>query len=77
MASDTSPTAGSMSGLTASEAQAFHRFFMFNFAVFTGIALVAHLLVWAWRPWIPGEAGWEPVVTSSAAMLAPLTTFLT
>lgn len=64
-----------MSGMNASEAQAFHNLFIMNFLVFTGIAVIAHLLVWIWRPWIPGEAGWAPVVESSAAALAPLTAF--
>jgi light-harvesting complex 1 beta chain len=47
----------SPSGLTEEEAKEFHSGFITMFAIFTAIALVAHFLVWTWRPWIPGAAG--------------------
>ncbi len=50
---------GSMSGLTAGEAQEFHRSFIQGFLIFTAIAVVAHILVWMWRPWIPGPEGYS------------------
>ena len=28
--------------------------FVTSFIVFTVIAIIAHILVWMWRPWIPG-----------------------
>lgn len=43
---------GSMSGLSDQEAKAFHGIFMRSFLIFTAIAVVAHFLVWQWRPWI-------------------------
>ncbi len=49
----------SLSGLTASEAQEFHKIFMGSFIMFTIIAIVAHFLVWMWRPWIPGPSGYS------------------
>ncbi|NNJ75874.1 MAG: light-harvesting protein [Anderseniella sp.] len=42
---------GTPSGLTHSEAQEFHRLFIQGFLGFTAIAVVAHILVWMWRPW--------------------------
>ncbi len=42
---------GSLSGLTEEEAREFHRVFMGSFAGFTTIAIIAHFLVWQWRPW--------------------------
>lgn len=42
----------SLSGLSESEAREFHKVFMTSFALFTGIAIVAHILVWMWRPWL-------------------------
>jgi len=42
----------SLSGLTENEAKEFHRIFMASFAGFTGIAIIAHFLVWQWRPWL-------------------------
>ena len=46
-----SETSGSISGLTDEEAQEFHTFYMQGLVGFTAIAVVAHILVWAWRPW--------------------------
>ncbi len=43
---------GSLSGLTESEAKEFHSIFMQSFLGFTAIAVVAHILVWMWRPWL-------------------------
>lgn len=43
---------GSLSGLTETEAKEFHGIFMSSFIGFTVVAIVAHVLVWAWRPWL-------------------------
>ena len=48
----------SLSGLTESEAKEFHALFVSSFVTFTVIAIVAHMLVWMWRPWIPGPKGY-------------------
>ena len=42
----------SLSGLTENEAREFHGIFMSSFIGFTVIAIVAHVLVWMWRPWL-------------------------
>ena len=46
------------SGLTDDEAKEFHSIFTKSFIVFVGIAVVAHILVWSWRPWLPGVNGY-------------------
>ena len=38
--------------LTPDEAKEFHKLFMSSFLGFTAVAVVAHALVWAWRPWL-------------------------
>jgi light-harvesting complex 1 beta chain len=43
---------GSLSGLSENEAREFHKIFVTSFIVFTAIAVVAHILVWQWRPWL-------------------------
>ncbi len=48
----------SLSGLTESEAEEFHGLFIKSFIGFTVIAVIAHILVWNWRPWIPGPKGY-------------------
>ncbi len=40
-----------LSGLSEGEAKEFNRIFVISFIVFTGIAVVAHLLAWLWKPW--------------------------
>ncbi len=65
----------SISGLTAAEAKEFHGVFMLGFIVFTVIAIIAHFLVWQWRPWIPGPSGYsmlEHVQGSAAHVLSLL-----
>jgi light-harvesting complex 1 beta chain len=43
---------GSISGLTDEEAQEFHQYWTQGFVGFTAIAVLAHILVWIWRPWL-------------------------
>jgi light-harvesting complex 1 beta chain len=58
MAADRS---GSLSGLTEQEAKEFHSLFVASFIGFTVVAIIAHFLVWQWRPWLPGPRGYaEP-----------------
>jgi light-harvesting complex 1 beta chain len=45
-------TRTSISGLTDDEAQEFHQYYIQGFVGFTAIAVVAHILVWIWRPWL-------------------------
>jgi light-harvesting complex 1 beta chain len=50
---------GSPSGLSESEAKEFHKIFVTSFVIFTAIAVVAHVLAWMWRPWLPGVNGYS------------------
>ena len=76
---DLSPTArpptASLSGLTDDEARGFHGVFVMSFIGFTIIAIIAHFLVWSWRPWIPGVEGYPvaPVAGAPATGAAPST----
>jgi light-harvesting complex 1 beta chain len=45
-------TKGSISGLTDDEAQEFHQYYIQGFVGFMAVAVVAHILVWFWRPWL-------------------------
>ena len=49
---------GSYSGLSDAQAKEFHGIFVTSFVLFTGIAVVAHVLAWMWRPWLPGINGY-------------------
>jgi light-harvesting complex 1 beta chain len=52
----------SLSGLTEPEAREFHKIFMQSFAIFVGVAFLAHILVWLWRPWLPGPQGYSSLM---------------
>jgi len=58
----------SLSGLSDAEAKEFHSLFVTSFLVFTAIAVVAHILVWMWRPWIPGPNGYGLLDTAQTAI---------
>ncbi len=58
----------SLSGLTEAEAKEFHRIFMGSFMLFTAIAIIAHILVWEWRPWLPSVHGYAELTTTAKAM---------
>lgn len=63
----------SQSGLSETEAKEFHRIFVTSFLIFTGIAVVAHVLAWMWRPWLPGVNGYgmlDTVQTTVQTMLS-------
>jgi light-harvesting complex 1 beta chain len=40
------------------EAKEFHGLFISGFVGFTVVAIIAHVLVWSWRPWLPGPKGY-------------------
>ena len=64
--SDIRPTderIGASTYLTEKEAKEFHGIFITSFIVFTVIAIVAHFLVWSWRPWLPGPQGYAALET--------------
>lgn len=50
---------GSFTGLTEQQAKEFHGLFVMSFLIFTAIAVVAHILAWMWRPWLPGPEGYK------------------
>ena len=58
----------SLSGLTDAEAREFHSLFISSFLGFTVIAIIAHILVWMWRPWIPGPKGYALIDGAAAAL---------
>jgi len=58
----------SLSGLSEEEAKEFHKLFVVSFIVFVAIAIVAHILAWQWRPWLPGEEGYA-VIDSARAVV--------
>jgi light-harvesting complex 1 beta chain len=55
---------GSLSGLSEAEAKEFHSIFVASFFGFTIIAVIAHILAWLWRPWLPGPGGYKTALDS-------------
>lgn len=44
--------------LNEEEAKEFHAVFSSSASAFVAVAVIAHVLAWMWRPWIPGAKGW-------------------
>lgn len=51
----------SWTGLTDAEAKELHEVYLAGMFLFAGVAVVAHILVWLWRPWIPGPEGYAMI----------------
>jgi light-harvesting complex 1 beta chain len=66
----------SWSGLSDQEAQEFHQYYMQGLFLFVAIAVVAHILVWLWRPWIPGPTGYKAAALDGVTTLASAITSL-
>ncbi len=59
---------GPFSVMSEEEAKEIHSLFVMGFIAFTLIALVAHLFVWAWRPW-----GWLPYASLDESVSVAMT----
>ena len=49
----------SLTGLTDAQAQEFHAIFTKSMMIFVIACVVAHILVWFWRPWFPAVGGYK------------------
>ncbi|CAN5845622.1 light-harvesting antenna LH1, beta subunit [soil metagenome] len=67
----------SLSGLTPSEAKEFHGIFVSSFIAFTVIAIIAHILAWMWRPWLPPARGYSSLIDGTTTAVGSLITYLT
>ncbi len=69
----------SLTGLDEREAKSFGNMFVISFLIFLLIAIVAHYLVWQWRPWIPGVSGYKTAsaISTPAITHAPATAVAT
>ena len=62
--------------LTPEEAKEFHKIFVSSFIGFTIVAIIAHVLVWMWRPWLPSVNGYAMLQDAVQVATATITTFL-
>lgn len=61
---------GAASGLSDEEAKEFHGIFVSSFIAFTVIAIIAHILAWMWRPWLPGPDGYAMIDNAQSAAIS-------
>jgi light-harvesting complex 1 beta chain len=66
----------SLSGLSEQEAKEFHTLFVSSFIVFLILAIIAHILVWQWRPWLPSVHGYTSMIDSVHGALNAMQNFL-
>jgi light-harvesting complex 1 beta chain len=62
----------SLTGLTDAEAQEVHKYMVQGYFAFTAVAIVAHLLVWSWRPWFAPLRGWPAASLDTLQTLTSL-----
>jgi light-harvesting complex 1 beta chain len=74
--SDSNERFGPGAYLTPEEAKEFHKIFVGSFIAFTLVAIVAHFLVWNWRPWFPGVNGYAMLQDTTQFASAAITTLL-
>lgn len=74
--SDNNERFGPGAYLTPEEAKEFHKIFVSSFIIFTIIAIIAHVLVWMWRPWLPSIDGYAMLNDTAQFASATITTFL-
>jgi len=67
---------GSLSGLSEHEAKEFHSLFVTTFIVFLVVAIIAHILVWQWRPWLPGADGYRSMIDGVKAAVNTVLPFV-
>lgn len=58
----------SVTGLSNEQAMAYHAIFMQSTMMYVGVAVVAHLLVFVWRPWFPGVDGYAALSDTMPAL---------
>ncbi len=58
------------SGLGDEEAKEFNGIFVTSFIGFTVIAIIAHVLAWMWRPWLPGPDGYAMIDNAQSAAIS-------
>ncbi|MES2783719.1 MAG: light-harvesting antenna LH1, beta subunit [Pseudomonadota bacterium] len=63
--------------LTPEEAKEFHKIFVSSFIGFTIVAIIAHVLVWMWRPWLPSINGYAMLNDAVQVATAAITTIIT
>lgn len=65
-----------LGNVSDAEAKEFHNGFMMGFMIWLAVAIVAHYLVWIWRPWLaaPGKtASLEDIQQSITSITSLLT----
>jgi len=62
--------------LTPEEAKEFHKIFITSFILFTIVAIIAHVLAWNWRPWLPGANGYAMLTDGMHYAQAAITTLV-
>lgn len=54
--------------MTEQEAKEFHNLFVFSTGFFVTVAVIAHILMWMWRPWFPGTGPYKAGTAATASL---------
>ena len=67
---------GYFSGISDEEAKEFMSYWVMGTIAFVVVAIIAHFLVWQWRPWIPGPDGYTSLIEHGSAIANLITSKL-
>ena len=70
VAGDVEERRSTLSGLTVAEAREFNTLFVISFLLFVAICVVAHVLTYVWRPWLPSSHGYNTSMLDGAGAAA-------
>jgi light-harvesting complex 1 beta chain len=62
-----------LGNVSDAEAKEFHNGFMMGFFIWLAVAVVAHYLVWLWRPWLSMKQAMidiDPAIVTITSLLA-------
>ncbi len=67
---------GTPQQILKNDSKTFSGIFIVSFVVLLGIALVAQLLTWQWRPWFPGAEGEKSLIGGVKAAVYTFMSYL-
>jgi light-harvesting complex 1 beta chain len=70
-------TNGWVPQMQQNDSKVFVGIFVISFVVFMGVALVARLLTWQWRSWLPGSEGEKSMIGGVKAAVYTFMSYLT
>ncbi|HET7774008.1 MAG TPA: hypothetical protein VFK82_09310 [Burkholderiaceae bacterium] len=70
------PSNDTLQEMMKNDSLSFNGIFVVSFVVLLAIALIAQILMWKWRPWLPGAEGEKSLVDGVKAAVYSFMSYL-